>query len=218
MEVLEHAIVETTQAWEHEGIAAGEHRAIIAAVDETFLEHMMLVCMDLVSGYLLCEEGAPDRTYDTWYSKVKARLDVLGTEGLDVVSDRAQALIKLAETGLDCLSIPDVFHLSHDVVKSYSLAIARHLSHARQALAQAQEHLALLQASAPGVLDVLGVQAVLEGSEAEVKRWEDMHSTYRHHLARVSLIVHPWHLVDATPQTSHEVERQLHTELTAIET
>jgi hypothetical protein len=36
---------------------------------------------------------------------------------LSLVSDRAKALIKLARTGLDCLSIPDVFHLSHDLAK-----------------------------------------------------------------------------------------------------
>jgi len=40
-----------------------------------------------------------------------------------LVSDRAKALIKLAETGLDCLSIPDVFHLSHELTKSYSLVL-----------------------------------------------------------------------------------------------
>ena len=50
MDVLEQAILETAQAWEHKGIAAGEIRPIIGAVDETFLERMMLVFMDLVSG------------------------------------------------------------------------------------------------------------------------------------------------------------------------
>jgi hypothetical protein len=35
-------------------------------VDETFLQRMMLVFMDLASGYLLMEEVAVDRTYDTW--------------------------------------------------------------------------------------------------------------------------------------------------------
>ena len=35
---------------------------IVGSVDATFLERMMLVCMDLVSGYLLFEEVAADRT------------------------------------------------------------------------------------------------------------------------------------------------------------
>ncbi len=47
----------------------------------------------------------------------------LGTGVRYLVSDRAKALIQLAEQGLECLSMPDFFHLVHDMVKSYSLAI-----------------------------------------------------------------------------------------------
>jgi len=38
MEVLAPVILKTAAAWEHEGIAAGESRPIIGAVDATFLE------------------------------------------------------------------------------------------------------------------------------------------------------------------------------------
>ena len=76
---------------------------------------------------------------------VKARLKTLGAPVRSLVSDRAQALIKLAKTGLGCLSIPDVFHLIHALVKSYALAIGSRLRQARQALSQAQEHLAKLR-------------------------------------------------------------------------
>ena len=73
MEQLEHAILETAAAWEHEGVAHGEIRPSIGAVDETFLERMMLVFMDLVSGFVVVEEVAVDRTYETWYVLVKTR-------------------------------------------------------------------------------------------------------------------------------------------------
>src|SRR5262249_23696805 len=56
MKVLEPVLPETAAAWEREGIAAGEIRPIIGAVDETFLAYMMLVFMDLASGYLVVEE------------------------------------------------------------------------------------------------------------------------------------------------------------------
>src|SRR5262252_11201294 len=92
LHALEQAILETATAWEHEGVAAGEVRPIIGAVDETFLERMMLVFMDLVSGYLLFEEVAEDRTYTTWYALVEARLDALGVGVWYLVSDRAKAL------------------------------------------------------------------------------------------------------------------------------
>ena len=74
-QALERVILETAKAWEHEGIAAREGRPSIGAVDETCLERMMLVCMDLVSGYLLYEAVAEDRSYDTWHALVAARLE-----------------------------------------------------------------------------------------------------------------------------------------------
>ena len=41
---------------------------------------------------------------------VEARLTALGTGVRYLVSDRAKALIQLAEQGLECLSMPDFFH------------------------------------------------------------------------------------------------------------
>jgi hypothetical protein len=66
IQALEATILKTAGGWEQDGLAGGEVREIIGAVDETFLEHMILVFMDLSTGYLLLEEGAEDRTYATW--------------------------------------------------------------------------------------------------------------------------------------------------------
>lgn len=217
MQALEQAILETAAAWERDGVAHGEIRPIIGAVDETFLQRMMLVFVDLASGYLLAEEVAVDRTYDTWYGLVKGRLRTLGVGVLYLVSDRAQALIKLAETGLECLSIPDLFHLIHDLVKSYSLVIFSRLRQAQQALNHARERLATCQASHPGCHEVPPAHAQVAACEAEVKRWQGVRSAYRSHLANLSLVLHPWHLVDSTRQSSQEVERQLQAEIVALE-
>jgi hypothetical protein len=218
VDVLAQAILETAQAWEREGMTVGETRPIIGAVDETFLERMMLVFMDLVSGYLLFEEVAADRTYDTWHTLVKARLEALGVGVFYLVSDRAKALIKLAETGLDCLSLPDLFHLIHDLGKSYALSIWSRLRQARQALRQAQERLDTCQASDSRGDGVQQAQALVEAREAEVTRWEGVHRTYRHHLEHLSLMVHPWQLWGSTRQRSEDVEYQLRAEIVAIET
>jgi hypothetical protein len=218
MDMLEAVILETAAAWEHNGVAAGEIRPIIGAVDETFLERMILVFMDLASGYLLVEEVAADRSYDTWYAVVKARLATLGVGVRYLVSDRAKALIKLAETGLACLSVPDLFHLIHDLAKSYSLAIFSRLRQAQQALRHAQERLATCQESHPGGAEVQQARALVETHEAEVKRWQSVRSDYRNHLEHLSLIMHPWRLLGSTPQTSQEVEGQLQAEIAALET
>jgi len=218
MHTLEHLILETAAGWEQQGIAHGEIRPIIGAVDETFLQRMMLVFMELASGYLLMETIAVNRTYDTWDGLVKARLKTFGVEVSYLVSDRAKALIKLAETGLDCLSIPDVFHLSHELAKGYTLAIFSRLRHAQQALTQAGQRLATLQASHPGSDQAQQAQALVEVREAEVTRWQAVRNAYRTHLGNLSLTVHPWRLVDSTRQTSQEVERQLQAEIAALAT
>ena len=217
MDKLELIIRETTEGWEREGIAEGQIGPIVGSVDETFLERMMLVFMDLVSGYVLHEEVADDRTYETWYERVKERLEPLKTRVLYLVSDRAKALIKLAETGLECPSIPDLFHLLHELVKGYSLVIWRQLKTARQALSRAQEHLAKCQASGASEVEIESAQVAVVTGEAEVAHWEQVRDTYRGHLEAMSLSVHPWRVTDSTPQSSQEVEAQLAAEVAALQ-
>jgi hypothetical protein len=60
---------------------------------------MMLVFRDLPTGYLVLEDVANDRTFATWKAVVDARLKALGAEVLYLVSDRAKALIQLADQG-----------------------------------------------------------------------------------------------------------------------
>jgi len=126
-------------------------------------------------------------------------------------------LIQLAEKGLECLSMPDFFHVVHDIIKSYSLAIGRRLSQARQDLMKAQETLARRQDSPQAAHDDREVQALIGAKQAEVQQWEEMQHTYRHHLEMLSLILHPFRLSDSTPQTSAQVESRLHAEVEAIE-
>jgi len=218
MQRLERTIVETAAAWEQVGVDHGEIRPIIGAVDETFLQRMRLVFMDLASGYLVMEEGAVDRTADTWHGLVQSRLKTLGVTVSSLVSDRAKALIQLAQTGLDCLSMPDVFHRSHDLAKSCSLAIFSRPRQAQQALTQAREHLARVQASHPGSPQTQQAQAEVESHEAEGQCWQEVRSAYRPHLANLSLTLQPWRLVDVTRQTSQQVEHRLQAEVTALET
>jgi hypothetical protein len=175
MQALEAALLETTAAWEQQGCARGEMREVIGAVDETFLERMLLVCMDLATSYLLLEEAADDRTYTTWKALVEARLTGLGTGVLYVVSDRAKALIQLAEQGLECLSMPDFFHVAHEIVKSYSLAIGQRWRHAQQELTKATEALARRQGVVQAEQAPHEARALVQARQAEVTRWAEAH-------------------------------------------
>jgi hypothetical protein len=154
-----------------------------------------------------------------WYDRASDRLTTLGTEVLYLVSDRAKALIKLAHTGLGCLSIPDLFHLSHDLAKGYALAIFGRLRHAKRDLEHAQQRLETLQQNgqAERVYIEQG-QARVAACATALHHWQGVGSAWKQRLANVSRILHPWRLADSTRQTSEEVEEQLGTELEAIET
>jgi hypothetical protein len=219
MQRLERTIVETAAAWEQDGVAYGEIRPIIGAVDETFLQRMMLVFMDLASGYLVMEAIAVERTYDTWHGLVQSRLKTLGVTVSYLVSDRAKALVKLAHTGLGCLSIPDVFHLSHDLAKGYALAIFGRLRHAKRDLAHAQQRLETLQQNAQAERGPIEqAQAQVAACATTLNHWQGVGSAWRQRLSNMSRILHPWRLAGASRQTSKEVEEQLRAEIEALET
>jgi hypothetical protein len=210
--------METSRAWAPEGIEHGELRPIIGAVDETFWPRLRLVLMDVARGSLVLEEVAGERTYDTWSGVVRARLKALGAEVSYLGSDRAKALIKLAQTGLDCLSIPDVFPRSHALAQGYSLAICSRLRPAQQALTPARERLATAQTSHPGSVQTPLAPDMVENHEAEVKRWPDVRSAYRTPRTHLSLILPPWNLLDSVRQTTTAVEHRVRSAVIALET
>jgi hypothetical protein len=213
MQTLEATLVETAATWEQDGIATGEVRESIGAVDETFLAQMMLVLQDLLTGSIVQEEGADERTDATWKALVDERLKALGTSVLSLVSDRAKALVQRAAQGLECLSMPDFFHVVPDLVKSSSLAIGRRVSHAHQDLAPAEAVLERHPGMAPGA----EAKAEGEAQRAAGQRWEAVQHTDRHHLETLSLTLPPCGIADSTPQTSAQVDSRLHAEVEAIE-
>src|SRR5262249_43392805 len=147
--------------------------------------------------------GAEDRTFATWQTMLEERLMALGTSVRYLVSDRAQALVQLAEQGLECLSMPDVFHVVQDIVKSYSLAIGRHVRQAQQALTQAVEACARiqnLQEQPHRAPEAREAQALVATRQAEVEQWTEVQRMYRHHLETLSLTLHPFRIADSTPQ------------------
>src|SRR5262245_6679650 len=134
-----------------------------------------------------------------------------------MVSDLAKALIKLADVGLGCPSIPDLFHLGHDLAKGYSLAIFGRLRQAKQALEQARRALEKVPKSAQ-TDPAPSAQARIAACTSAVDHWQAVGRAWRQHLSKLSGVLHPWRLVDSLHQTSQAVEEQLRAELKAIET
>jgi hypothetical protein len=76
----------------------------------------------------------------------------------------------------------------------------------------------VLQVSPPDRDQSQKAQASGEAGETSVKHWQGVRSAWRQPLANLSQSMHPWRLVNASRQTSQEVECQLHAEFPALET
>jgi hypothetical protein len=96
-------------------------------------EQMVLVLLDLSSGYIFVEAQAKDRGYQTWQALVQQALGP-AVEVKYLVSDRAKALVKLALEGLGCRSVPDLFHALRDLGKHVGAHLGRQMSQLEQQL------------------------------------------------------------------------------------
>ena len=115
-------------------------REIIAAGDETWLgSKMLLVLMDLISGYLIFETEAKDRTYKTWIEISRPRLAEMGLHVKHFVSDRAKALIKLGIHGFEVCAGADLFHAQYDISKWLGRSLHGKLGRADKKLQETKE-------------------------------------------------------------------------------
>jgi hypothetical protein len=179
MQALEKTRVETVQAWEKPATPPGEVRDIMGAVEAPFFAQMLLGFRDLPTGYLLRAEVAAARTSTTWKAVVDERLTARGTPGRSGVSDRATALMQRAAQGLECLSLPDGFHLVPEIVKGSALALGRRVSQAHPARTAAQEALARLQGRPQAAPEAPEAKAVVDTRPAAATRWDAGHPTSR---------------------------------------
>jgi hypothetical protein len=176
-QALETTVFEPAQSGAQTGTAAGAGRESIGGVDEACVERMRWVVRALPTGYLVREDVADDRTLATWNAAVDVQLKALGAEGGYLVSDRAKALLQLAEQGWVCLSMPAFLHYRHDVVKRYALAMGQRLRHAPQELMKAQAVMARRQEPSQRDQSNPPAKGLVEVRPAEVRRWAEGHNT-----------------------------------------
>jgi hypothetical protein len=195
---------------------AGRRLEIIAGADETFFDQVVvLVMMDLVSGYLVLEEAADNRTYDTWQERVQAAVTRVGLELRYIVSDRAKALIKLALKGLGCPSVPDLFHALRDLAKVMGVSLGLKLAQVEEKLTHARQQLGVLEAKGHDTHVQRRWLAHLS-AQAEVLRADQ--ATYQSTLHQASQAVHPFTLAESAAQSSAQVESQLHQAVATLNT
>jgi hypothetical protein len=212
---LEEAIVAYPTAHETELRQAGRGVEICVGADETFFDQVILVMMDLVSGYIVLEEPAEDRCYATWRARAEQALTAVGLKVRYVVSDRAKALVKLALDGLACPSIPDVFHALRDLAKVVGVSLHLKLARLEEKRAQAQQTLSQLQVKGQ---ERRIQQRFIAHLNEEVAMLQTDQTNAQALLRDASSAVHPFTLAGSARQNAVQVEAALHQVLASLNT
>ena len=202
---------------ECENSLSKQTRKIVAGLDETFFgDFMILVMMDLRSGYLLLEEITEDRCFDTWCAKTTPRLESLGIEVSHAISDRAKALIKMAVTGFGCESGADVFHAQQDASRWLGARLGKRVTHAEKDLevVQAAEDKAAKKADETALV---GLQAERTVAEKMLEAARQSQQDYHENLQGISDEVHPFSVVDNSVNDAEKVVQQLEGRAQAFE-
>lgn len=197
-------------------IPPGTRKAVLAA-DETFFSQMMiLVLMDLSSGYLVLESIENDRSFDTWFSAAKPRLKALGIEVNHAVSDRAKALIKLAVTGFECASGADVFHEQYGISKWLSSALGRRKAKAKTQCEEAENALKT-KSSQVSAKETEVLQAQYISAQETLENADKVQQEYREQLQAIAEEVHPFSPEQTACTTADSVAVGLEKRAQAIE-
>ena len=203
---LEKAIMEYRETYEKN--EKGTARAVVGA-DETFFDKMILVMIELSSGYILLEEPSEDRTYETWKEKALSVLKALGLKVVYMVSDNAKALAKLALDGIGCSRIPDLFHAVNEIVRVMGARFANKVARVQRKLSEAAVALKLLKELGKNPEKIRAKEQLVEKLKSEHEIVLKGQSRYHEELHNFSKAVHPFSTDDGTPRTSEDVERVL---------
>ena len=177
---------------------------ICAAADETFFDQVILVMLDLPSGYIFVEEITENCQYETWQKLVRLALKPLGLKVKYLVSDRAKGIVKLALKELGTHSIADLFHVLYDLNRS----IAWELNYLGSQLQKQLKMLKEKRAEPELIAQIETNQTILEQSRL----------TYEYCCHGISTCLHPFDIHQNTAQTTLIVSMRLQEFLDTLQT
>lgn len=176
---------------------------IVAGADETFFKNIMiLVLMDLRSGFIFTEQSTKDRKHKMWEKIAMPWLSKFKNI-LCLVSDRAKAIIKLAEDSIDVPSIPDLFHLMQDIPKVIGSAISKRISTIEEQFATSKRLGNNIE-----LLTKLNFR-----KNILLKNLQRYATSFR----RLSTSLHPFKILSTEKQDSAKVEKNMTASLDAID-
>ena len=177
---------------------------VCAAADETFFDQVILVMLDLPSGYIFVEEITEDCQHGTWPEKVTQAFKPLGLTVKYLVSDRAKAIVKLALNDLGTASIGDLFHVLYNLNRSLALELNCLGARLQKQLKIEKEK----EAQPELIAQIETNQKILQQSKL----------SYKNCCHRLSICLHPFDINQNRPQATEIVEAELQSILHTLQT
>ena len=191
---MESAIIEYQQRQNQVIGKISSEIEVCLAADETFFNQVILVMLDLPSGYIFVEETTENCQYETWQQRVRQIFQPLSLKVKYLVSDRAKAIVKLALNDLGTNSISDLFHVLYDLNRSIGFELNCLVTRLEKEIQRATTQ------SKPEII-----------KELEVKKQILQNSSiiYNHCCYSISTCLHPFDINYNTVQTTEKVAQSL---------
>lgn len=183
-----------------------KNKEVIVGADETFFERPILVFMELASGYIFFEIAKATRRFESWCEEVN-RIEL--PEGWCIggmVSDGAKALVKLAVERIQCVHLPDVFHVLRDLSKPWVSTLGRE----RSRLERAANDLAERHDKRRSPKQQAAYEAKVQTHQEQCESLIQAQSDYQQAINAITTALHPFNHKSGEWQLWAEVEHQLH--------
>lgn len=192
---------------------------IVVGCDEVFLNSQpTLVLMELVSGYVIAEKTATNRSFETWHTLVFARLATLKVTVQHAISDRAKALIKLARDGFECGAGADLFHVQQDVGRWLSRSLGRATDQAKKSVEAAHQVVKTHEAKKDkDPKEAPRLDRLLKQAEQEQAACEQAQALQRQYRQDLSHAIHPFDIATGEAQDQTKVLATLEATLNKLE-
>ncbi len=184
--------------------------------DETFFDLPVLVMMELATGFIFTEVKCENRSYQTWYQQIQHWWTPNRWQCHFMVSDSAPGLIKLALSGLNCVSVPDLFHALRGIARPIGSAIGQQTVRLHKKLATLQEQMLKTTFEDKDKQQILQESIALINLELQVK--EQAQQKYNKALHTITLAVHPFDIDTHQWQLKSTLSSCLNTHETELST
>ncbi len=195
---------------EHCRPSAGQ--GICVGADETFFGLPVLVLLELSSGFIFIETECENRTYETWMRQMRQWWESSQWHCHYLVSDGARALVKLAVSGLGCVSVADFFH----ALRALGRPIGRALGSQYAALQKQQNTLKIQLTKRSDEMAQQSLQPLIESNVVAQQHLQQEQQTYHDALEEISQIVHPFTLDSQQWQTGNALLTHLASPLQSL--